>query len=91
MSNKKNTKNYISNDLYVLAFVVLGILMLFTEIYWLGIVQLALSVVILTANLIVRYFSGKKIADMIEKVTLSANNSNDSLLSFPLPIVLLDA
>ena len=91
MNNKKNSKNYISNDLYVLAFVVLGILMLFTDIYWLGIVQLALSVIILTANLILRYFSGKKIADMIERVTLSANNSNDSLLSFPLPIVLLDS
>ncbi len=91
MSNKKNSKQYISNDLYVLAFVVLGVLMLFTDLYWFGIIQVALSVVILTANLIVRYFSGKKIADMIERVTLSANNSNDSLLSFPLPIVLLDS
>ncbi len=91
MNNNKSKKNYITNDLYVLAFVILGVIMLFTDLYWIGIVQLALSVVILAINLILRYFSGKKIADMIEKVTLSANNSNDSLLSFPLPIVLLDS
>lgn len=91
MNNKKNGKIYIANELYILAFVVLGALMLMSNLYWLGIVQLVLSVVIFILNLLFKYFSRKKINDMIEKVTLSANNNNDSLLSFPLPVVLLDS
>lgn len=91
MNNKKTSNKLTSNDLYVLAFAVIGIVILFTDLYWLGVVQLALSVIVLAANIILRYFSGKKIADMIERVTLSANNSNDSLLSFPLPVVILDS
>ncbi len=90
MNNKKTGIFYITSELYVLVFVVLGLLMLMSDLYWLGIVQLALSVVIFSLNLIFRQISRKQINTMIEKVTLSANNSNDSLLSFPLPIVLLD-
>ncbi len=91
MNNKKTEKFYIANELYVLAFVVLGILMLMSNHYWLGIIQLVLSVVIFLLNLMFKHSSKKKINTMIEKVTLSANNNNDSLLSFPLPIVLLDS
>lgn len=91
MNNKKTGKIYITNELYILVFVVLGVLMLMSDLYWLGIVQLALSAVIFFLNLLFKQISKKQINTMIEKVTLSANNSNDSLLSFPLPIVLLDA
>ncbi len=90
MNNKKTGKIFIANEFYVLVFVALGILMLFSDLYWLGIIQLVLSAVSFSLNLIFKHLSRRKINTMIEKVTLSANNNNDSLLSFPLPIVLLD-
>ena len=91
MNNKKNGKVHIVTEIYILAFVILGLLMLMSDLYWLGIIQLVLSAVIFSLSLLLGHLSRKKINTMIEQVSLSTHNNNDSLLSFPLPIVLLDA
>ena len=90
MNNKKTGKVHIVTEIYILAFVILGLLMLMSDLYWLGIIQLVLSAVIFSLSLLLGHLSRKKINTMIEQVSLSAHNNNDSLLSFPLPIVLLD-
>ncbi len=90
MNTKKTGKIYIAYELYILVFAVLGAVMLFMDQLVLGAIQLALTLVIFALNLIFRLSSRKKINDMIEKVTLSANSSKDSLLSFPLPAALLE-
>lgn len=90
---KKTNVNKIqfTNEIYIIAFVIFGIAMLFNNFIWLGIIQLFLSLVVFLLNMIFKHRHKKKIDEMIESVTLSANTRNDALLSFPLPILLLDS
>ena len=89
--NKLNvSKIQLTNEIYIIAFVVFGIVMLFTNFVWLGIIQLILSLIVFLLNMIFKLYYRNKINEMIESVTLSANTRNDALLSFPLPIILLD-
>lgn len=90
-NNNKIEKLYLTGEVYILAFAVLGIVMLFSHL-WLGVVQLSLAVVSLVLNFILKKLSRKRLNAMIEKVTMDAGDtSSNALLSFPLPIVLLDA
>lgn len=91
MDKNKTKKIYLANEIYILLFVVLGAVMLFSNFRWLGIIQLVLSVVVFLFSLIFKLVSKKRINEMIERVTLGANTHNDALLSFPLPIILLDS
>lgn len=90
--DKNRTKQiYITNEIYILIFAILGVVMLFGNLRWLGIIQLVIALVAFLYSLFFKTISKKKINEMIEKVTLGANTNNDALLSFPLPIVLLDS
>lgn len=91
MNNLKANKIQVANEIYIIAFVIFGIVMLSFGYMWLGIIQLFLSLVVFLFNVIFKLKHKKQIDDMIESVTLSANTRNDALLSFPLPIILLDA
>ena len=91
MDKNKTKKIYIANEVYILLFALLGAIMLFSDFKWLGIVQLALSAVVFLLSLVFKLVSKKRINEMIERVTLGANTHNDALLSFPLPIILLDS
>lgn len=91
MNNLNVNKVYYANEIYIVAFVIFGIIMFFMNYVWLGIIQLFLSLVVFLFNMIFKLHHKKKINEMIESVTLSANTRNDALLSFPLPIILLDA
>ncbi len=89
--NKNKTNNvHLVNEFYILVFVVLGIVMLFFNYTWFGITQIVLSLIIFTLNMMFKSRYKKRMDEMIESITLSANTRNDALLSFPLPIVLLD-
>ena len=91
MNNLNVNKIYFANEVYIIAFVIFGIVMLCTGFLWLGIIELVLSSVVFLLNMIFKLQHKKKINEMIESVTLSANTRNDALLSFPLPIILLDS
>ncbi len=91
MNNININKIQFANEIYIIAFVIFGIAMLFTNFIWLGIIQLFLCLVVFLLNIIFKIQHKKKINEMIESVTLNANTRNDALLSFPLPIVLLDS
>ena len=91
MNNLKANKIQLTNEIYIVAFVIFGIVMLLSGYIWLGIIQLILSLVVFLFNMIFKLQYKKQINNMIESVTLSANTRNDALLSFPLPIILLDA
>lgn len=91
MNKSKNDKIYLANEFYILAFVILGIVLLLTNNMWLGIIQLFLSLVAFCLNLIFKLHYKRKINDILESVTLGIDTDNDALLSFPLPIMLLDA
>lgn len=91
MNNLKANKIQVANEIYIIAFVIFGIVMLSSGYMWLGIVQLILSLAVFLLNVIFKLKHKKQIDNMIESVTLSANTRNDALLSFPLPIILLDA
>ena len=89
--NNKTNRIYLSNEIYIAIFLIFGIIMLFSNYIWLGITQLILSLIIFLFNMIFKLYYKKKIDEMIESVTLNANTHNDALLSFPLPIILLDS
>jgi len=89
--NNKIKKKYIANDIYILVFFVLGFIMLLNEHYWIGIIQMLISILIFSLGFIFRHLSKKRITEMIEKVTLGTKANDDVLLSFPLPTVLLDS
>lgn len=91
MNNLNVNKVYFSNEIYIIAFAVFGVGMLAFGFIWLGIIQLFLSLAVFLLNMIFKLQHKKKINEMIESVTLSANTRNDALLSFPLPIILLDS
>ena len=91
MKRNKKGKLYITNDLYILSFVVLGIVLLATKNFLIGAIQIALTAVIFILTIVFRLHYKNKIKDMLESVSLSANTRNDALLSFPMPIVLLDS
>ena len=90
-NNHKIEQLYLTGEIYILLFAVLGVVLLFHNL-WIGIVQLSLVVISLVLNFVLKTVSSKRLNAMIEKVTMSAGDtSSNALLSFPLPIVLLDA
>lgn len=90
-NNNKIEKLYLTGEVYILAFAVLGVILVFSD-FWIGIIQLSLAVISLVLNFILKKLSRKRLNTMIEKVTMDAGDtSSNALLSFPLPIVLLDA
>jgi len=91
MENNKFKKIHVATEVYIVIFILLGIFMLFKKLYLLGAIQLVLCVVMLALTLSFNFFSKKQINKMIERVTLGVNTNNDALLSFPLPITLLDS
>ncbi len=91
MNKSKTDKIYTTNEIYLLPFILLGVVMLFTKHLWLGLIQIALTIAIFLLSIIFKLHYKNRISEMIESITLSANNHNDALLSFPMPIILLDA
>lgn len=90
-NNNKIEKLYLTGEVYILAFAVLGVVMIFSD-FWIGLIQLSLAVISLILNMILKVLSRKRLNAMIEKVTMDAGDtSSNALLSFPLPIVLLDS
>lgn len=90
MENNKIKKIHIATELYISVFLLLGIFMLYSGLHILGTVQIALCVVMYALTLSFKIFSKKQINKMIERVTSGVNTNNDSLLSFPLPIALVN-
>ncbi|WP_337398900.1 DHH family phosphoesterase [Congzhengia sp.] len=90
-NNNKIEKLYLTGEVYILAFAVLGVVLIFSD-FWIGVIQLSLAVISLVLNFILKKISRKRLNAMIEKVTMDAGDtSSNALLSFPLPIALLDA
>ncbi len=90
-NNNKIEKLYLTGEVYILIFAVLGIFVLFNN-FLVGVVQLSLSFVLLLLNYLLKKLSRKRLNAMIEKVTMEAGDtSSNALLSFPLPIALLDS
>lgn len=90
-NNNKIEQLYLTGEIYIVAFAILGVILLFHN-FLIGIVQLLLSVVLFALNFVLKIHSRKRLNTMIEKVTIEASDtSSNALLSFPLPIVLLDA
>lgn len=90
MENNKIKKIHIATELYISVFLLLGFFMLYKGLYILGAVQLGLCIIMYILTLSFKIFSKKQINKMIERVTLGVNTNNDSLLSFPLPVALLN-
>ena len=89
-NNNKIEKLYLTGEVYILAFAVLGVVLVFSD-FWIGVIQLSLAVISLVLNFILKKISRKRLNAMIEKVTMDAGDtSSNALLSFPLPIALLD-
>lgn len=92
-NNNKMEKLYLTGEIYILVFAVLGLVMILNENYFLiGLIQLILVAVVLVLSTVFKYLSRKRLNSMIEQVTMSAGDtSSNALLSFPLPILLLDS
>lgn len=89
-NNKKIEQLYLTGEAYFLLFAVLGVFLLFTNLY-IGIIQLSLVAISLILNFVLKSLSKKRLNAMIEKITMDAGDtSSNALLSFPLPIVLVD-
>lgn len=85
-NNNKIEKLYLSGEVYILAFAVLGVVLVFSD-FWIGVIQLSLAVISLVLNFILKKISRKRLNAMIEKVTMDAGDtSSNALLSFPLPL-----
>jgi len=91
MNNKKSKRIFLISDLLILVSFIIGIMLIFSNLYVLGIIQTVIALISFSANIISRYFSGKKINEMIEKVTPGTDTNDEALLSFPLPSVLLNS
>jgi len=90
-NNNKIEKIYLTGEVYILAFAVFGVVMIFNN-FWAGMVQLILAGIAFILNIILKKLSRRRLNAMIEKVTMSAGDTgSNALLSFPLPIVLLDS
>jgi len=90
-NNNKIEQLYLTGEVYILLFAVLGVVLLFNNL-WFGLIQLSLAIISLILNFVLKTLSRKRLNAMIEKVTMNAGDtSSNALLSFPLPIVLLDA
>ena len=88
-NNNKIEKLYLTGEIYILAFAVFGIIMIFSKLYWIGMIQLGLAIVLFILNSILKVLSRKRLNTMIEKITMDAGDtSSNALLSFPLPILL---
>jgi len=91
-NNNKIEKMYLTGEIYILAFAVFGIIMIVCKLYWIGAIQLSLAVISLILNAVLKALSKKRLNTMIETITMDAGDtSSNALLSFPLPIVLLNA
>lgn len=91
-NNNKIEKLYLTGEFYILVFALLGIVTLYSDIKIFGIIQLSLSAVLLVLNFILKKVSRKRLNTIIEKVTMDAGDtSSNALLSFPLPISLIDS
>lgn len=91
-NNNKMEKLYLTGEIYILVFAILGLAMIFNKDYFaIGLIQLILVFVVLVLSTVFKFLSRKRLNAMIEQVTMSAGDtSSNALLSFPLPIVLLD-
>ena len=90
-NNNKVEKLYLTGEIYILIFAVLGVIMMFNDIK-IGIIQLSIAGFSLIANFILKRVSSKRLNAMIERVTMTAGDtSSNALLSFPLPIAILSA
>ena len=90
-NNNKVEKLYLTGEIYILIFAVLGVIMMFNDIK-IGIIQLSIAGFSLIANFILKRVSRKRLNAMIERVTMTAGDtSSNALLSFPLPIAILSA
>ncbi len=89
-NNNKIEKLYLTGEVYILAFAILGVVMLFGNNPYIGIVQISLAVISFVVDIILKKVSRKRLNKMIEKITMEAGDtSSNALLSFPLPIILL--
>ena len=89
-NNNKIEKMYLTGEVYIIAFAILGIVMIFNN-FWIGFIQISLAVISLILNAILKTLSKKRLNSLIEKITMDAGDtSSNALLSFPLPIVLAD-
>ena len=60
--DKNRTKQiYITNEIYILIFAILGVVMLFGNLRWLGIIQLVIALVAFLYSLFFKTISKKKI------------------------------
>ncbi|MBR4874569.1 MAG: DHH family phosphoesterase [Clostridia bacterium] len=90
-NNNKVEKLYLTGEIYILIFAVIGVIMMFNDIR-IGIIQLSIAGFSLIANFILKRVSRKRLNAMIERVTMTAGDtSSNALLSFPLPIAILSA
>ena len=70
-NNNKIEKLYLTGEVYILAFAVLGVVLVFSD-FWIGVIQLSLAVISLVLNFILKKISRKRLNAMIEKVTMDA-------------------
>lgn len=91
MENNKFKKIHIATESYISVFFLLGLFMCFKGLYLLGAIQAILSLIIFALTISFKIFSKKQINKMIERVSLGIDTDKDSLLSFPLPVVLVDS
>lgn len=91
-NNNKMEKLYLTGEIYILVFAVLGLAMIFNpDYFWIGLIQLILVAVVLVLSTVFKFLSKRRLNAMIEQVTMNAGDtSSNALLSFPLPILLLD-
>ena len=91
-NNNKMEKLYLTGEIYILVFAVLGLAMILNERhFFVGLIQLILVFIVLVLSTVFKFLSRKRLNTMIEQVTMHAGDtSSNALLSFPLPILLLD-
>ena len=65
-NNNKIEKLYLTGEVYILAFAVLGVVLVFSD-FWIGVIQLSLAVISLVLNFILKKISRKRLNAMIEK------------------------
>lgn len=90
-NSKKMEKIYLTGEIYILIFAVLGVILIFHN-FWIGLIQISLAVISLILNAVLKKFYKKRLHAMIETITMNAGDTtSNALLSFPLPTVLVDA
>lgn len=88
--NSKTERMYLTGEIYILIFAVLGVILIFHN-FWIGLIQILFAVILLILNAVLKTFYKKRLHAMIETITTNAGDTtSNALLSFPLPIVLVD-